>query len=77
MNLDRPVTPFEIFLLVFAIVVTVFSPSDLFPRFLRVNYIIPYKLKALPCVLIWLKIIYEIISRKFENSNGHSLAKPA
>jgi hypothetical protein len=66
MNLERPVTSFEIFLLVFAIIVTVFSPSDLFPKYIRVNYVQPYKLKALPCVLIWFKIIYEIVTRKFE-----------
>jgi hypothetical protein len=69
MNLERPVSWFEISLLTFAIIVTVFSPSDLFPRYVRVNYIIPYKLKALPCVLIWFKIIYEIATRKFEGDN--------
>lgn len=69
MNLERPVSWFEISLLVFAIIITVFSPSDLFPRYIRVNYVIPYKLKALPCVLIWFKIIYEIATRKFEGHN--------
>jgi len=68
MNLERPVTPLEVGLLVFALIVTVFSPSDLFPRYVRVNYVIPYKLKALPCVLIWLKIIYETATRKFVES---------
>ncbi len=66
MNLERPVTWFEMFLLVFAIVLTVFSPSDLFPRSIRVNYVIPYKLKALPCVLIWFKIIYEMVTKRFQ-----------
>jgi hypothetical protein len=66
MNLERPVTGLEIFLLVFALILTVFSPSDLFPRYIRINYVQPYKLKALPCVLIWFKIIYETVSRKFE-----------
>jgi hypothetical protein len=66
MNLDRPVTGFEIGLLVFALIVTSLSPSDLFPKYVRVHYIIPYKLKALPCVLIWLKVIYETVMRKFE-----------
>ncbi|HZY35787.1 MAG TPA: glycosyltransferase family 87 protein [Mucilaginibacter sp.] len=65
MNLDRPATGFEIFLLVFALVLTVFSPSDLFPKYIRLNYVQPYKLKALPCVLVWFKIIYETVKRKF------------
>ena len=64
-NLERPVTSLEKFLFVFALVITVFSPSDLFPRYLKMSYVVPYKLKALPCVLIWFKIIYEIATRKF------------
>ncbi|BAU54806.1 glycosyltransferase family 87 protein [Mucilaginibacter gotjawali] len=66
MNLDRPVNRLELFLFIFALLLTSLSPSDLFPRYIRVNYVTPYKLKALPCVLIWLKIIYETIFRKFD-----------
>ncbi|MDR3694889.1 glycosyltransferase family 87 protein [Mucilaginibacter sp.] len=65
MNLDRPVTRLELSLFIFALLLTSFSPSDLFPHYIRVTYVIPYKLKALPCVLIWLKIIYETVTRKF------------
>jgi hypothetical protein len=71
MNLERPVTWFEISLLTFAIVITVFSPSDLFPRYIKINYVTPYKLKALPCVLIWFKIIYEIVTRKFDKDKEY------
>ncbi|WP_413669297.1 glycosyltransferase family 87 protein [Mucilaginibacter sp. Mucisp86] len=65
MNLNRPVTGFEIFLLVLALLVTSLSPSDLFPSFIRTQYIVPYKLKSIPCFLIWLKIIYETLTRDF------------
>lgn len=67
MNLNRPVTRLEIFLLVAALILTSLSPSDLFPKSIRENYVIPYKLKALPCLLIWLKIIYETMTRNFIN----------
>lgn len=66
MNLERPVTGLEIFLFVFALILTSLSPSDLFPRYIKMHYVVPYKLKALPCVLIWLKIIYETVTRKFD-----------
>ncbi len=46
----------DVFLFVFFFILTVMSPSDLFPREIRQNYIVPYSLKALPCILIWLKI---------------------
>jgi hypothetical protein len=65
MNLESPVSGFEIGLFVFALLLTSLSPSDLFPKYIRLHYVVPYKLKALPCVLIWFKIIYEIITRKF------------
>lgn len=68
MNLNRPVTSFEIGLFVFALILTSLSPSDLFPRYIKMHYVVPYKLKALPCVLIWLKIIYETITRKFDKN---------
>ncbi|WP_419698055.1 glycosyltransferase family 87 protein [Mucilaginibacter sp. NFX135] len=65
MNLNRPVTRYEVFLLIFALILTSLSPSDLFPRYIRTAYVAPYKLKALPCFLIWLKIIYETLTRHF------------
>ncbi len=61
---EKPVSKFDIFLLFFAIILTSFSPSDLIPKFIRENYIRPYALKALPCVLIWFKIIYEMMTLK-------------
>ncbi len=48
-------------LLLFAIVFTVLSPTDLFPRFIRNQYVIPYTLKAVPCIFIWAKNIYDLI----------------
>lgn len=74
MNLERPVTNFEIALFVFAFIITSMSPSDLFPRYVKVTYILPYKLKALPCFLIWLKVIYEVLTRKFEPVTENKLA---
>lgn len=41
-------------LLGLVMVFTVFSATDLFPSFLKNNYIQPYALKALPCFLVWL-----------------------
>lgn len=74
MNLIRPVTWPEIFLFVFALILTSFSPSDLFPRYIKMHYVVPYKLKALPCVLIWLKISYEIITGKFDYKSNNQRA---
>lgn len=60
-TLPRPKSKFDVALFVFALVITSLSPSDLFPKTIRINYIIPYSLKALPCFLIWLKITKEAL----------------
>jgi hypothetical protein len=65
-NAEKPVSKLDMGLMIFAFILTSLSPSDIFPRYLKVNYVDPYALKALPCLLIWLKIIYETWCRRFE-----------
>lgn len=48
-------------LLVLAIVFTSLSPTDLFPKFIRKGLLEPYVVKAVPCILIWGKIIWEML----------------
>lgn len=57
----------DIGLMVFAFILTSMSPSDLFPKYLRVHYVYPYALKALPCMLIWLKLTYEMCTQNYHN----------
>ncbi len=51
----------NIILFVMAILLTSLSPTDIFPRIFREEFVIPYTLKVFPCILIWLKIIYDMI----------------
>ncbi|MDQ7948294.1 MAG: glycosyltransferase family 87 protein [Pedobacter sp.] len=55
-------------LLIFAIILTSFSPSDLFPKFIRQQYVIPYALKAVPCILIWFDVAYRLLFVKFREN---------
>lgn len=55
----------DIALMVFAFILTSMSPSDLFPSFIRKQYVVPYALKALPCVIIWLKLSYEMCKKDY------------
>lgn len=50
-----------------AFILTSLSPTDIFPRYLRDEFVKPYVLKAFPCILIWLKIIYDMIKLKRED----------
>lgn len=55
----------DVALMVFAFILTSMSPSDLFPAYIRKHWVQPYALKALPCVLIWLKLVYEMWTRDY------------
>jgi hypothetical protein len=68
----KPISKTYIGLFILALILTSFSPSDLIPKFLKDNYIRPYALKALPCVLIWFSIVYEMLKNKFNNYNSIS-----
>lgn len=58
----------DVALMVFAFLLTSMSPSDLFPAAVRKGLIQPYALKALPCVIIWLKLTYEMCFRSYTPS---------
>ncbi|MDY3317293.1 glycosyltransferase family 87 protein [Riemerella anatipestifer] len=53
-------------LMLFVMVLTCFSFSDLFPRSIKEDYVIKYSLKALPCCLVWFRILYELLVKDFE-----------
>ncbi len=43
------------------LIFTILSPTDIFPRYVKHNFIIPYVLKAVPCIFVWFKIFYELL----------------
>ncbi|KAA0991344.1 glycosyltransferase family 87 protein [Dyadobacter aurulentus] len=60
-------------LLILTLIFTILSPTDLFPRFIRNEWMKPYVVKAVPCILVWGKLIYDLIlgqlqPRKFEET---------
>jgi hypothetical protein len=62
--LIKKINYFHIFLLILTLTVSSFSPSDLFPAYLREHFVKPYALKALPLVLVWFLIIYKMLTLK-------------
>ena len=62
----------DVALLVFAFVLTSLSPSDLFPAYLRKEWVQPYALKALPVSIIWLKLCYEMIFRDYQTIKANN-----
>ena len=64
-----PKTAYDRALLIACFVFTVLSPSDLFPKLLRDELVKPYVLKALPCVLIWFRLVYLMHTRQVLEAN--------
>jgi hypothetical protein len=61
---SQPRTPINMTLILLAFIFTILSPTDLFPRSLRENWVIPYVLKAVPCIFIWFKISFDLLFKK-------------
>jgi hypothetical protein len=58
---------FQILLLIITFLLTILSPTDLIPRNIR-ELIVHYSLKALPCCIIWVILIYELLRKDFSNT---------
>jgi len=63
---QNPKRPWVIALFVFALLLTSLSPTDIFPKPVK-EFIRLYSLKALPCTIIWLTIIYQMMKQDFES----------
>ncbi len=57
--------PLNITILILALIITSLSATDLFPRTIKVAYIFAYGLKALPCFLIWICLLYSLTTKNF------------
>ncbi len=53
-------------LLLLTLVFTILSPTDLFPPFVRHEWMEPYVVKAVPCILIWAKLTYNLLAGPIE-----------
>jgi hypothetical protein len=52
------------YLLLLAFVFSVLAPTDLYPKFIRDEWLRPYVVKAVPCILIWAKITFDLLAGK-------------
>jgi hypothetical protein len=54
----------DLILVVFAFIFTCLIASDVFPRFIRKEWAEPYAWKVFPCILIWIKIWFDLMTMK-------------
>ena len=56
----------DIWLLVFVFMLSSMGSSDLYPRAIKREYIQAYSLKALPCLIVWLKLCWEMMVKNYQ-----------
>ena len=59
----------DLWLMVFAFILTSLSMSDLFPHYIRDEWVKPLALKALPVSVIWFKLSYELLTKDYSAFN--------
>ena len=64
----RPFTVQQWAIIIFVFLFSCMPPSDLFPRWLYRQYIQPYSLMALPCLVAWIAIIYDAAWRYYRKN---------
>ena len=52
-------------LMIFVFILSGMGSSDLFPKFIREEYIKPYALRALPISILWLWLCYELCTKDY------------
>jgi hypothetical protein len=45
---------------------TSLSSTDFFPHHLKANFIQPYAIKALPCILVWIILAFQLLLKEFK-----------
>ena len=50
------------FLLLLTFVFTVLSATDVFPRSVRSDWFQPYVVKVVPCILVWVKVTFDLLT---------------
>jgi hypothetical protein len=55
--------PWKTSLVLTALIFTSLSPTDLFPDFIQDNYFVPWSVKAIPCIVIYFAVFYELMFR--------------
>ncbi|HEX8332499.1 MAG TPA: glycosyltransferase family 87 protein [Segetibacter sp.] len=63
-----PKTTLDYILVIACFILTVMGPTDFVPRYIKEYFVLPYALKAWPCVLIWLRILYLMHVEQFANN---------
>jgi len=60
-------------LVVLLFLLTILSPTDIIPAYIRNNFIQAYSLKALPCAIIWIVILLDVYTIALKKGDNYSI----
>ncbi len=66
---EKPGAFLPVLLLVLTFILTILSPTDLVPRFIKDQFIVKYSLKALPGFLVWCMLAFQLLKKDFNLSS--------
>lgn len=70
---SQSTTKFNTILIVIAFLFTILSPTDIYPKYIREHFFMPYVIKAVPCIIIWVKILFELLTKDFSMKQSEAL----
>jgi uncharacterized membrane protein len=57
-------------LILLALVFTSLSATDVFPNFIQNNFFDPFSVKAIPCIVIYFTVLYELVFKPDQLSHS-------
>ena len=64
-------------LLILVFLLTILSPTDLYPAYIKDHFIRAYSLKSLPCFIIWIWLIVNLSLKDFIGAASSKIIKPS
>lgn len=64
----QPATVINQVLVLLVFVFTILSPTDVFPAALRNTLVLPYVLKGVACVFVWVKLSVDLLTKDWQSS---------
>ena len=64
-------------LIILCFLFTILAPTDIYPSFIKHSIFLPYSVKAVPCIIIWVKMLYELMTTDFSADKTISQEKSA
>ncbi len=61
-------------LMIVLFIFTCLSPTEIFPKPIRDNFLKPYHIKAIPCIIVWAVCMFELFTWKKINTISKSIA---